>query len=313
MPEGQRVLQGMGTVITIWVQHETPEVILEEAAQRAAAFEQRFSANDPTSELMQINQQEGQGAIATAPELFELIALGKTHSLPKDSYLNIAIGPLVQEWRIGFQDAHLPTPEKIAELLPKTDPAKIVLDEALQTVGLAAGMKLDLGAVAKGYFADLLMAHFKQVGVTAALIDLGGNVVTYGDAPSHADGYWRIGIQNPFLPRGNFVAALKVRNQSVVTSGIYERTYQVAGKTYHHIFDRETGYPLESAIASVTILSDRSVDGEIWTTRLFGKEPQAILQELSPLEGITGLVITKQGELIYPQELARSIETPTAE
>ncbi|MBM9833137.1 FAD:protein FMN transferase, partial [Enterococcus faecalis] len=130
---------------------------LEEAAKRAAAFEQRFSANDPTSELMQINQQAGQGAIAATQELFELIALGKAHSVPKDSYLNIAIGPLVQEWRIGFQDAHLPTPEKIAELLPKTDPAKIILDETLQTVGLAAGMKLDLGAVAKGYFADLLM------------------------------------------------------------------------------------------------------------------------------------------------------------
>ncbi|MCT8192814.1 hypothetical protein KY382_32295, partial [Pseudomonas monteilii] len=61
------------------------------------------------------------------------------------------------------------------------------------------------------------------------------------------------------------------------------------------------------------ILSDQSVDGEIWTTRLFGKEPQAILQELAPLEGITGLIITKHGELIYPQELARLIETPTAE
>ena len=148
---------------------------------------------------MQINQQAGQGAIAATQELFELIARGKAHSVPKDSYLNIAIGPLV-----GMAD-RVPrcpsTPEKIAELLPKTD-AKIILDETLQTVGLAAGMKLDLGAVAKGYFADLLMTYFKQVGVTAALIDLGGNVVTYGDAPSHQDGYWRIGIQNPFLPRG---------------------------------------------------------------------------------------------------------------
>ena len=73
------------------------------------------------------------------------------------------------------------------------------------------------------------------------------------------------------LPRGNFVAALKIRDRSIVTSGIYERSHTVDGKTYHHIFNRKTGYPIESALASITIISDRSVDGEIWTTRLFGK------------------------------------------
>ncbi len=75
-----------------------------------------------------------------------------------------------------------------------------------------------------------------------------------------------------FLPRGNFVAALKIRDRSIVTSGIYERSHTVDGKTYHHIFNRKTGYPIESALASITIISDRSVDGEIWTTRLFGKK-----------------------------------------
>ena len=102
------------------------------------------------------------------------------------------------------------------------------------------------------------------------MIDLGGNVVTFGETPNHADHLWRIGIQNPFAKR-KFRGSLKIRDRSIVTSGIYERSHTVDGKTYHHIFNRKTGYPIESALASITIISDRSVDGEIWTTRLFGK------------------------------------------
>ena len=88
--------------------------------------------------------------------MFALIALAKEHSLPEDSFLNIAMGPLIQEWRIGFSDAKVPTAEKVTELLQVTDPQRIELDNKQQSVALAAGMSIDLGAVAKGYFADQL-------------------------------------------------------------------------------------------------------------------------------------------------------------
>ncbi|WP_430610593.1 FAD:protein FMN transferase [Enterococcus sp. DIV0876] len=305
----KRVFRGMGTLITIEVVHDAPDSILDEAQKQAQLFEMRFSANDPKSILGQVNQQAGKAAVQVPADLFQLIDLARQHSLPSDSYLNIAIGPLVQEWRIGFADANVPSAEKINALLPLTDPQHIFLNHQQQTVALAKGMQLDLGAVAKGFFADQLMGYFKQVGVAAALIDLGGNVMVYGDAPMHEDHLWRIGIQNPFLPRGNFAAAIKLRNKSVVTSGIYERTLNESGKTYHHIFDRQTGYPLASEIASLTIVSEKSVDGEIWTTRLFGQSPQKILSILATLTDITGIIITKQGELLYPREAADLIET----
>ncbi|WP_461198956.1 FAD:protein FMN transferase [Enterococcus sp. N249-2] len=310
MEHQKRVFRGMGTVITVEVVHETPETILDEAQKQAQLFEARFSANDPQATLSRINQQAGKQAVWVPADLFALIDLSRQHSLAPDSYLNIAIGPLVQEWRIGFADAHLPATDKIKTLLPLTDPENIILDHRQQTVALKqAGMQIDLGAVAKGFFADQLMAYFQQADVKAALIDLGGNVLVYGDAPRHADHSWRVGIQNPFLPRGNFAAALKVQNKSVVTSGVYERTFQLDGKTYHHIFDRQTGFPLTTELASLTIVSDKSVDGEIWTTRLFGQSPQQILSTLSSLRGITGLLITKQGELLYPRKMANLIET----
>ena len=87
---------------------------------------------------------------------------------------------------------------------------------------------------------------------------------------------WQIGIQDPANPRGNHLMTIPVINQSVVTSGIYERHLTVDGKDYHHIFDSQTGYPVETELASLTIISDKSVDGEIWTTRLFWRKDRLL-------------------------------------
>lgn len=86
---------------------------------------------------------------------------------------------------------------------------------------------------------------------------------------------------------------LAIRDQSVVTSGIYERTFEIDGKTYHHIFDSQTGYPVTSNLASLTIISPLSVDGEIWTTRLFGSSLEHIFQEVSAHEDLEAIIIDK--------------------
>src|SRR5699024_3852358 len=102
--------------------------------------------------------------------------------------------------------------------------------------------------------------------------------------------------QNPVKTRGQSQIILKVNHQSVVTSGIYERQLQKNGQTFHHIFDPQTGYPMETQLASLTIVSDLSVDGEIWTTRLFGLAPDEIIKQLNQIPTIDGLVITKDGQ-----------------
>ncbi len=108
---------------------------------------------------------------------------------------------------------------------------------------------------------------------------------------------WQIGIQDPANPRGNHLMTIPVVNKSVVTSGIYERHLTVDGQDYHHIFDSQTGYPVETELASLTIISDKSVDGEIWTTRLFGERPASILWQVESLEGIEVILIDKEGHL----------------
>ena len=292
-------LRLMGASIHLTIFHEDAQNLLLQSEQLLHLYKNRFSANDADSELMEINLQAGKKAVQVHPELFELIELGKKHSIAANSHLNIAIGPLVQTWRIGFSDAKLPSEEEIQRLLKITDPEEIFLNDSNREVYLSKeGMRIDLGALAKGYIADKLKEFLVEQGVQSGIIDLGGNILTIGENPTfHRP--WRIGIQNPALDRGEHVAVIEVSDGSVVTSGIYERQLVVDGKTYHHIFDRTTGYPMETELASITIVAEKSVDCEIWTTRLFGQNPYDIIEEIEQQPGLEAFVITKNQKMMY--------------
>ena len=293
----------MGSTITVSISHQQADQILADCFSLLRSYEHRFSANDPSSELMEVNQKAGIEPVKVHPDLFSLIALGTSHSQAQGSHLNIAIGPLVQTWRIGFSEARKPNQGEIEQALKIIDPHQICLDPDHQTVFLKRkGMKIDLGALAKGFSADLLASYLRSQGIEQALIDLGGNILTLGLNPvSHRP--WRIGIQNPQLPRGEHLLVLSVTGKSVVTSGTYVRHLDVDGQSFHHIFDPQTGYPVETELASLTIISDRSVDGEIWTTRLFGEEPTDILKIVETLPGIDAILVYQSGRLAYTSGL----------
>lgn len=292
-------LRLMGASITLTIFHKNAQQLLLQSEQLLHLYKNRFSANDADSELMAINLQAGKKSVRVHPELFELIELGKKHSIAANSHLNIAIGPLVQTWRIGFSDAKLPSKEEIQTLLQITNPEDIVLNHSKQEVYLSkVGMRIDLGALAKGYIADKLKEFLVEQGVQSGMINLGGNILTIGENPTYQRP-WRIGIQNPILDRGEHVAVIAISDASVVTSGIYERQLVVDGKTYHHIFDRKTGYPMETEVASLTIVAKKSVDCEIWTTRLFGQNPYNIIEEIEQQPGLEAFVITKNQKMMY--------------
>lgn len=308
MEQKRETVHLMGTVIDLLIEHDTADLILAELVRRLKIYEHRFSANSSDSELMEINKNAGVRPIVVHPELYQLIKVGKYHSCSPNSNLNIAIGPLVQTWRIGFTDAKVPSADEIDQLLKITDPQNIILNEEEQSVFLKqAGMLIDLGSLAKGYIADLIIHYLKGKGVTSALINLGGNIVGLGPFHNPKKDYWKIGIQNPTLSRNQYVTALRICNQSVVTSGIYERSLEKEGQTYHHILNPHTGYPVETDVASLTIQSKYSLDGEIWTTRLYGKSSAEILDCLNQLEGIDGLLITKSGQVLYSNGLEETM------
>ncbi|KRK40026.1 FAD:protein FMN transferase [Loigolactobacillus bifermentans] len=305
MVQATRQVQMMGTIITLEIEADQPEPILDELVNRLKIYEHRFSANDNSSELMAISKRAGIEPVVVHPELFELIEFGLHYSLVPQSRLNIAIGPLVQTWRIGFKDAKLPEPKEIVTALAKTNPQNIILDGFAHSVYLKEpGMAIDLGSLAKGYIADKLVAYLKEIGVSSAMVNLGGNVLTMGPMPKHDDQLWRIGVQDPAKSRGHYKQILKVRDKSVVTSGIYERSLTVHGRKYHHILDARTGYPVSTDLASLTVIADRSLDCELWTTRLFGQPAQIAIEMINQAPAIEGLVIDRSGKVSLSGGLA---------
>ena len=307
MTEYTKIIYLMGTKISFYIKGEETELLAEKAEEMLIRYNEIFSANSDHSQLGMIKKMAGIAPQKVDEELYELIKTGKKHSLNENSFLNIAIGPLIKLWRIGFTEAHVPDKESIEKVLELLNPELIQLDEENKTVFLQKkGMEIDLGAIAKGYFADKVMEFFKDHGAVSAMVDMGGNVLVHGDSPSDGSD-WNVGIQNPFLPRGNAAALVKIRNQSVVTSGIYERVLEKEGSKYHHIFNSKTGYPMESNIASLTVVADRSLDCDIYTTELFGLDAVSIIRKMNKMKDLGAVVITLDGKLACTENLMERI------
>ncbi|MDO4680962.1 MAG: FAD:protein FMN transferase [Aerococcus sp.] len=301
-----RTIHLMGTFITTSLDHPDGDQILAETKDRLYDYNQRFSANDETSLLMQINHSAGTRFIQVPEDLYTLIKIGKQASIDSHGALNIAIGPLIKQWHIGFKDAKVPSEEAIQEALSHIDPTKIELNDTERTVKLLdSGMEIDLGAIAKGYFADKILEFWEKRGVQRGLINLGGNVKVMGPS-EHPDQLWRIGIQDPSKPRNTLLTSVMIQSGSVVTSGIYERSLTVNGQPYHHIFDGESGYPIHNDIASVTIIAPKSLTCEIWTTRLFASASATeALDRLNHLKmrGISGIIIDRDRKIYIADSL----------
>ena len=144
MQASSRSLRLMGTIIETRIWHPQAEPILDQVEELLYLYKDRFSANDLTSELMEVNLNAGVQAVPVADDLYELITLGKEHSLAQGSFLNITIGPLVQSWRIGFSDAKLPTQAIISEKLQLINPRDIELDDQEHTVYLRKEGKISV-------------------------------------------------------------------------------------------------------------------------------------------------------------------------
>lgn len=307
MTEYTKIIHLMGTKITLYIKGINAEVLAQKAEDMLVHYNEIFSANSDNSQLAILKKMAAIAPYKVNDELYDLIKIGKKHSLCENSYLNIAIGPLIKLWSIGFKEAHVPEKEAIENTLELLQPENIQLDDEKKTIYLTKkGMEIDLGAIAKGYFADKVMEFFKKQGAISAMVDMGGNVLVFGESPS-VSGDWKVGIQNPFLPRGNAVALVKIRNQSVVTSGIYERVLAKEDRKYHHIFSSETGYPIESNIASLTVIADSSLDCDIYTTKLFGFDAASIIQRVNKMKNLGAIVITVDGKLAYTDNLVGKI------
>lgn len=257
-------------------------------------YEDLLTVNRADSQVMDINHAAGSHPVSVSRPVYELIRCAKAASALPGSAFNLAIGPLVKRWKIGFNGDTVPPADEIARLLAITRPEDVLLDDDRCSVFLTRpGMEIDLGAIAKGYIADRVRDYLRKEGAELGLINLGGNVQTLGSP----QGGWSVGLKKPFAPDA-LIGALAVENMSVVTSGTYERFFEHNGKRYHHILDPRTGYPLDNELDSVTIISKNSIDGDIWTTLAYGMGVEKGCAALRARPDIEAIFVTKTKEVV---------------
>jgi thiamine biosynthesis lipoprotein len=282
----------LNTVVTITIYDSSDISLLDHALELCDDYENLFSRTRETSELYQINQGE---KTTLSPETEELLSIALSYSRMSGGLFDPSIGPVSSLWDFHAETPRVPTDSEIKEALPLINSEKIHISN--HTIELENSMMLDLGAISKGYIADRIKEYLVEQGVKSAIIDLGGNVLCIGSRPDGTP--FQIGIRQPFEDTSTAAATLSVTDQSVVTSGIYERCFTQDDVLYHHLLNPKTGYPCDNELASVTIVSDHSVDGDALSTCCFLMGTEQGMKLINSLTDVQAVFITREGDLLY--------------
>jgi thiamine biosynthesis lipoprotein len=231
----------------------------KKAFARIAALNQALTDYDDQSELMQLCQRGGRQpgvALPVSPELFRVLASAQQLSADSDGAFDVTVGPLVGLWRTARKTRTLPPEDQLAAARAVVGYKLLTLSEKERTVSLGrAGMRLDLGGIAKGYAADEALAELAKAGVTRALVAAAGDITT-SDAPPDAAG-WRVGVA-PLDPREPPSEKLTLARRAVSTSGDAFQFVEIAGVRYSHLVDPKTGLGLTGRM-SVTITAPTGI------------------------------------------------------
>lgn len=303
------------TVCTIQLYDSTDYDILNECFAVIDKYEKLFSRTMESSEVYQINRAsagQSQTIFTVSDELKDILEFSLEYSSISKGALDISIAPLSSLWDFSGLEhkTEAPAAEKIAAATDLVDYTNVKLDGNTLTFS-KPGMQLELGAVAKGYIADRVKDFLISKGVTSAIINLGGNILLVGSKPK--DVAFNVGIQKPFEDRDSVVVAIsELKDCSMVSSGIYERYfYDKNGIFYHHILDSKTGYPCDTDLLQVTIISKESSTGDALSTACFALGLEKGMELIDSLPDIYAVFITSDGSLHFSEGYLETIPTQT--
>ncbi|NLD83233.1 MAG: FAD:protein FMN transferase [Clostridiales bacterium] len=256
----------------------------EKALARLREYHQLFDAYSPYGEmhnLWYVNQYAAKGPVEVAPAFYDLLAWCREKWDAGFRQTNICMGSVLKIWHEyrtqGIADpehARLPSLEALQRAAAHADFDSLILDGEKRTVYFAdPEMQLDLGAVAKGYAADLVLPLLKEE-MPSFLLSLGGNVYA-GRPPLDGRENWNVGVQDPkasalqvSVGGTDILDVMEIHDLTAVTSGDYWRYYTVDGVRYHHIIDPDTLFPAQGMV-SVTIICESSLLADYLSTALF--------------------------------------------
>lgn len=243
---------------------EKAEAAIDKAYKRCRELENTLSNTIESSEVSQINSAGGKW-VTVGKDTLKVVKAGVKYGELSNGDFDITIGSVSGLWDFQSENPVVPEQSKITEALKHVNYKNIQFDG--NKIRLADPQaKLDLGGIAKGYVADELTTLLEKEGVTSAVINLGGNISTIGGKPDGSP--FVIGIEKPYTDRTEIIGTTTADNQTVVTSGIYERQFQQNGKIYHHVLSSKTGYPVETQLEAVSLVAKkgRSMDIDAMST-----------------------------------------------
>ena len=298
------------TVITVTLYGTKDESLLDDCFSLADTYENYFSNTIEDSDVSKINAADG-APVTVHEETAELIKKGLYYGDLSNGKFDITIGKLSDLWDISTKAlldqtdvSMIPSDDEINEALTTVDYQNVVVNGNTVTLKNPSA-KIDLGGIAKGYIADRMKDYLYKKGAACGYINLGGNVLCLGAKPDGSS--YNIGIQRPFDEEGAAMLAVSVTDQTVVSSGVYERYFEVNGKRYHHILDTATGYPYDNGLLGVSIITDESVDGDGLSTTCFALGLDDGIALVESLDNTEAVFITEDYELHFSSGMGTKI------
>jgi thiamine biosynthesis lipoprotein len=260
-------IDAMGSTFTVILYGEDENRMRsasEEAADEARRLDHLLSNYLPASEWSEINREASNRPVKISPEDFDLIDACLRYSRESEGAFDITVGPLMKVWGFYKGSGHLPHRAEIMGVLERVGYSHILLDRAAQTIRFdRPGVELDPGGIGKGYAVDRMVEVLKKDGIHTALV--GGSassIYALGAPPSDPRG-WKISIKDP-KDRNKTIQDLHLKDESMSTSGNYEKFFYAEGRMWSHIMDPRTGYPAQGVL-SVSVVAPHTIDSEAWT------------------------------------------------
>ena len=256
----------MGSIVELKFYSPSEELfhrIVDACVERTKEIDRLFSNYRDDSVLAEVNATAGVRPVSVPEEFLNLVRTSVNYSEITDGAFDITIGSLFELWRAETAAERLPEKSRIRDALGCTGFRKIKIDERKSQIFLDGNcVRLDFGAIGKGYAVDEMVKIAKKNGITRALVNFGGNI--YAMSPPAGKKFWDVGVRKP--GSGNeIISKIDLVNKGVATSGDYERYFEHAGKRYSHIIDPRTGWPAGD-VTSVVAVSKTATEADVFST-----------------------------------------------
>jgi len=287
----------MGTLFSIYLytrDAEHAQTCFEAAFEEIERLDETLSNYRPSSELSRINRLAAHQAVTTDPEVFALLETAIDYSRRSSGAFDITVGPLMRAWGFFRGEGRYPQSQELQIASEQVGFEKVHLDVPTRTIRFAVpGVELDLGAIGKGYAVDRVVMVLREAGINAALVDAGSSTLYAMGAPPAKDG-WTVRVPEP-RDRSQTVSTLMLRNESLSTSGSYEKCFELEGKRYCHVMDPRDGMPVHGVLQTTLICSD-STSSDALSNAMFVMGPRAGTQLIATVAGSRGLWVMDEGE-----------------